>query len=305
MSRAFARAAAVAVVALLAVPLLAGPAGATDPPPTPGMRAGAAVWWGGALSVVYRRTDGRVVFSLLTDIPYPPDDLGGKLSGPPAIVTGQLGRYVAGVGTNGAVYYRIDPSGDGIPWQPWTSLGGATGSAPALGCSPGDDLLVWVRGGDGALWRRGAATPWQRVGGTITSAPAAAGSLSGLCPTEQHVVALGTDKAVWEHRAGGWHRVGGASAYAPAIVRGVNRSHVLVVGTNGALYVATRQNDASPWSAFRKLGGTFTSAPAATLWPSAPSGGPLTVVALGGNGQLYRASEAEDAPGPWTFVPFG
>lgn len=292
--------------ALLTVPLLAGPlaspAAATDPPPTPGLAAGATA--SDALLVVYRRTDGRVALRQLTDGLYPVEDAGGSVRTSPVAMYRagpEINLWVYAVGANGAVYRRgAHRAPEGWVWKQWTSLGGYTTSAPAITCNAAGTVVVWIRGGDGALWRRTADTPWQRLGGAITSAPSAAGSNAGLCQSTEYVVALGADKAVWENRDGAWHKVGGASAYAPAFVRTITHSYVLVTGTDGALYLASRGADGAAWSPFRRLGGALTSAPAATWW-----GGGLTVLALGGNGQLYRTTQPPGTAGSWPFVPFG
>lgn len=304
MVRTFARAAVVAAAALLAVPLLAGPAAATDPPPTPGARAGTGVL-NGALVAVYRRTDGRVVLRRLTDALHPAADAGGNLAGSPAVVpVGPDAVEIAGIGTDGAVWTRHGTFPDGWQWAPWTSRGGKATGSPALGCSVLDGPVVWVRGADGALWRRSFNGPWTSLGGSLASSPAAV-STTGGCPAQEDVVALGADKAVWERRAGTWTRVGGRSDQAPALVRLPDgRSYLYVVGTNKALYQALRFGDGLPWSPLRKKGtGVLTSAPAVADWTDAAGGGPITVLATGGNGQLYRASSNDD--GPWTFVPFG
>lgn len=82
----------------------------------------------------------------------------------------------------------------------------------------------------------------------------------------------------------------------------MHRIRLFVVGTDGALWSARRGSDGADWSGFGKAGGTFTSAPAAQVYGLSPLPVPtLTVLALGANGQLYRASKLADSGFPWEF----
>lgn len=290
-----------AVAAALAVPLAAGPAAATDPPPAPGYAPGVSSW--GVLQIAYRRVGGGVT----VDFGGSASDLGGAVSTGPAAMpfrgTGPATRlWLAAAGANGALYFRHQ-TGSPPYWTPWTSAGGSTTANPALACSgSGTAAVAFVRGADGALWRKVLEDPsgWWRIGGSITSAPSAVTPVSGQCLVfEEVVAAIGGDAAVWEARNQVWHRVGGRSAFAPSITRtAAGSTHVFVVGTDRTLWTASRASDAAAWSGLTRIGGTWTSAPAATVHPD----GVFSVVALGGNDQLYRASRPVAGPGAWTFT---
>jgi hypothetical protein len=208
--------------------------------------------------------------------------------------------WIFAAGGNTAVYYRQFSDGTGA-WGPWRSLGGSTYGTPTTSCV-GDftaQPIVWVIGNDGALWRRTLTTGWQRQGGALFTEPSAAPAVYRVCPPAEDVVAIGGDQAVWERRAGAWSRVGGLSFYSPAILRlpsGV--SYLFVIGTDNALYSASRASDGAAWSGFGRIGGYWTGPPSVQLYPDAPA--TLTVVALGGNQQVYRAQRVIGTP-TWSF----
>lgn len=301
---------AAVAVALLAVPL-AVPAGADVYQPDPSAAVSLRPTLAGPLQVFYRRYDGSV--ALLTKGSNwnggveGGRTLGGSVSTAPAGLvtdTGDATRFwVFAAGTNGAVYWRKATDKSNSDWTDWASLGGYTTSAPTAVCTEqGQPPWVFVRGVDGALWERTSAVAWHRIGGSILSGPSARPSNSGVCTGQvKDVVAIGADSAVWRWRTGTWSRVGGASSLTPSIVRYGTREWVFVVGTNGALYVASR-SDGFRWSTFSKIGGTFTTAPSAAVWAEYPYTEPaLTVAAFGTNGKLYRATRSLVVAEPWTI----
>lgn len=158
-----------------------------------------------------------------------------------------------------------------------------------------------------ALWRRVLDYPngWRRIGGSLASAPSAMTPTGGQCPLGEGeaVTAIGADGAVWELRYEVWHRVGGRSTYAPAVMYSPKYAsvHVFVVGTDRALWTASRTG-AGAWSGFTRIGGGWTSAPAATELPYTFGPGDFAVVALGADNQLYRASAPVEGGAPWTFT---
>lgn len=312
MSRPWSRAAVLGTAAaLLAVPALAGPAAATDPPPAPGYAPGADLASSTGLDLFYRRTDGRLQFKPIESTDGSAADLGGAIATAPAAASADLGQYrrswVYAAAANGAVYSRERTIAPNAPWTAWKSLGGNTTAAPAASCRVSGSTsvpVIFVRGGDGALWRRTPSTAWTRLGGSLASAPATVSSNRGTdCPDADDVVAIGGDGAVWELRGGSWSRIGGRSAYAPAILTDdTDTSYLYVIGTDKALWVASRNGDGAAWSGFHRAGGTFTSAPAAQLRGFDESDLESVVFALGGNGQLYLA-RTYDPDGAWSFDP--
>jgi len=133
--------------------------------------------------------------------------LGGHLSTAPAAVTFGNSFEVAAGGTNHAVWLASTDS----KWA-WTSAGGRTYSAPAIGYIPqSNGAWVLIHGNDNALRGKGfgggRSTKWQRIGSKlIIGAPTAAGTRE---PTPYMIAAVrGTDHALWITRyptpGGGW-----------------------------------------------------------------------------------------------------
>jgi hypothetical protein len=194
---------------------------------------------------------------------------------------------VAGVGFDGPAFFFARGT-DGALWIrnneiDWTSLGGQLDGAPAAAsasANPGfggppdtGGLAVFARGLDNALWARTYSTstsewtPWQSLGGVLTSAPAAAatGNPNDGSPGSSfrlRVFARGADGALWQKAFSG-----------------------------GA------------WGAWTSLGGLLVGGPGAseTFEPSAT--GPNAIVTVRGidNAAWYRLYNlTSGALGPWT-----
>jgi hypothetical protein len=307
MPRSLCRSAELAAAAVLLMLPLAGSAAANTPAPAPGSTAGASTTADDGLNLFYQRAADRgVTHKSLVGGVWRTYDLGGYItSGVGALTVGSeiASTWVYAAGGNGLVYSRRYSEATGT-WGPWTSLGLATLSTPTASCL-GDFTslpIIWVAGTDRALWRQYSANGvWVSLGGILRSAPAAAPAIAGVCPTGiEAVVALGNDRAVWERLDSGWHRIGGRSDWAPAILRLPNgQSHVFALGTDRALWTATRSTDGA-WSAFSRIGGVWRSAPAAQVHPGSPA--TISLVAQGDNGRLYRAVRTLGGSAPWTFA---
>ena len=205
--------------------------------------------------------------------------LGGGLSSSPCAVSrssGVMDVYVRG--NDGAVWLRACHSGT---WDNWYNLGGlvAPGTAPAAsGWSGRED--VFAKGMDGIMYQK-TWTPasgwgsWTRVGGQLTSSPAAVSRGTGLI----EVHARGTDAADWytSYYNGAWHpwiSLGGqiASGTGPAAgAWDVNSfaphppgEGVFVAGTDGAMYQKI-WTAASGWSGWQNLGGQLKSSPTVAM----------------------------------------
>ncbi|HEV7653876.1 MAG TPA: hypothetical protein VGP36_03945 [Mycobacteriales bacterium] len=266
---------------------------AADPAPQPVFdHSGAAVTTTnfGQLKYFYEAADGTLA-------QYTQDDpigqgagpsLGGALHSRPAAVTVNADddMYVFATGADDAVWFRKFVR---ATWGPWTSIGGRSLTAPAVSCAADTQPLVYVVGGDGALWRRSlAGGGWSSLGGRMGSAPAAVPAVSGTCAVEQDLFVRGDNGAVYENRAGtGWTRVGGLTFQAPTVIRLPNGStEVYVIGTDGALYLASRA-PGGVFSSFHRIGGVFTSSPSAQLWRS---GTLRVVVGQGADGRVWRGT---------------
>jgi hypothetical protein len=293
--------------ALLSGGVLAGPASATTPRPAPGQVVAAATdTW-----LFWQATDHRLWTNRMLE-PHGSGDLGGVLTSGPAAVTMTepdapelrwwwwLAR-----GRDNAIWYRSWYNISPTPGQ-WYSLGGRALGAPTASCAdrlPGGRPIVWVRGGDGALWRRTIEGPWQRLGGRLASDPAAVPGTEAGCPAVEDVFALGTDLAVWEHVNGAWHRIGGKSSVAPAAAQGANGDTDLFVrGTDNALWMTAREHGTSTWSAWRRVGGALTSPPSAYRFPPDTE---RSVFVLGSDGNIWHMRNTiGTSTWTWTHVPW-
>ena len=172
------------------------------------------------------------------------------------------------------------------PDGPWTSIGGAFRSGPAVALTDPRRPVVFGRGTDDALWhawRDSNSAPWSAwhsLGGVLTSAPAA--TMSG----PRLVVAVrGTDMAIhhkwYENGWSDWHSLGGVATSAPAIVQSGNRLVVFCRGTDGAIHHKWYEGG---WSDWHSLGGFSTSAPAANVSPE----GRLVVYCRGTDGAIHH-----------------
>ena len=141
--------------------------------------------------------------------------LGGQILGGPAITSTMADETAAGTGrldvfaqgTDNALWTRSFMAADGV-WTPWTSLGGILTAEPAaLAFGDPDDasppsnlrIAVFVRGADGAMWRRellgtSGWNDWSSLGGGLVSGPGAGGHPTSFIGT---VAVRGTDNAAW------------------------------------------------------------------------------------------------------------
>jgi SpoIID/LytB domain protein len=217
-------------------------------------------------SVVVTGTDFRTALGLRSDWfsigPVPPsyDPTRDDIS-PVGVAAARtdLGTVLAFVrGTNGAVWTTTARNGTfgGFREIPSVIRGG-----PAAVSADGRRVDLFVTGADRALWHSSTVvdglgqpttfTPWESLGGILTTGPAAASSAAGRLI----VSARGTDGAVWSRTLDGstwsaWQSAGGLGISAPAVdVVGAGTYRVLVVGVDGAVW--SRQLSAA--------GGTGTS----------------------------------------------
>jgi hypothetical protein len=105
-------------------------------------------------------------------------------------------------------------------------------------------------GKDRALWRRTLAGSWHRLGGVLQAHPAALPAVAGACPSREDLFVTGTDRGIWEYRAGAFRRVpGGQTEYAPAAVEHPDgRTDLFVRGLDDALWMNTRASVTAAWT---------------------------------------------------------
>ncbi len=132
---------------------------------------------------------------------------GYATSSPSAAGTGQS-IYAFVRGTDGALWEYEFPYDTSVI-VPWIKLGGyiLPGTSPAASDCYVGALVVFVNGGDSALWYKmptatGSWSQWQSLGGRLTSSPT---STQGIEPPENppalnvkaYVFVRGTDGALW------------------------------------------------------------------------------------------------------------
>lgn len=186
--------------------------------------------------------------------------VGGRIVGAPAATVRGTTVIVAARGTDNALWLRMRSKGT---WGRWTSWGGTLTASPAITTTRGGSTVAFVRGKDNALWSRtlspgGKPAAWKRLGGILSSAPAAT--------EELEVAAAGKDHAVWLTWAGDgwkWRSLRGRTYSAPAIayIPETNGARLLMRGTDNALWVnGVGGGDSTGW---KKKGGTLIDAPTA------------------------------------------
>jgi hypothetical protein len=151
--------------------------------------------------------------------------------------------------------------------QQFEDLGGNITASPAAIAWGTDDLDIFVRGDDGALWHIGrhqgdTGSLWESLGGSVIGRPAVIATLEGSV----EVYTQGADHALlrWVG-ASSWAgptSLGGILTSEPAVVDLSNdSSRVYVRGPDGQLWVTS----GAGWT---PLGGALSSAPAALYQPS-------------------------------------
>jgi hypothetical protein len=212
----------------------------------------------GQLDVFIRGTDNAVWLRRYDGAAWSSwTSLGGATYASPAASPRQ-GTAVVDVfvrGTGDQVLHRLRNGGT---WSGgWVSIGappgGATSAPASVSNAPGR-IDVFVRGGDGAIWRRTYTTswgPWGSVGGASTSAPA----VTSRGSTRVDLFIRGTQGQVHLRSYSGtawsvWRNLGGATLSSPAAAAlSSSRIDLWARGTDNAL----RHNvwQATGWSGWK------------------------------------------------------
>jgi hypothetical protein len=196
----------------------------------------------------------------------------------------------------------------------WYDLGGYATSAPtALPATGGCALAVFVRGGNGAVYRKVKSTSslawgnWQSLGGSVGTGTQPGAVVYGN--GQQAVFFRGTDNHVyWKHTRNcgatwsSWASVGGQTNSNPAASSAqAGTIDLFMRGTDNAMY--TRQFTGSSWTSWTYLGGSLTSGPAAavpqveTSFPNSVPWG-TEVIAVGPDQHLWE--DLKPVGGKWT-----
>lgn len=222
--------------------------------------------------------------------------LGGVIDGEPAAVTTLDGHLaVFGRGSDNSIWWKKQVNANGDWSVDWRSLGtppaGILGS-PAVALNAVGAMVVFVQGGDNAIWHRWQTSrnsqtwsDWVSLGGNVTSAPGAVLDKNGCLV----VFARGTDNAIWQRWqirpnqewSSQWHSLGGATVGTPVATLNVEKQVVVFArGPDNAIWQRWQTRPYTPPSAitlpereqygswvgtWESLGGNVSSAPAACL----------------------------------------
>jgi hypothetical protein len=145
-----------------------------------------------------------------------------------------------------------------------------------------------------------AVGPLQCLGGTATDSPAVAAGTSFTA-----LFARTGDNGVWQRTltsggTGSWSPlpIGGTSANGPgAVVTAGDVVHLVVRGTNGAVYHATRRG--TTWSGWEGLGGGVLGTPAVAPRP----GGGIAVFARGTDNGIWAKYGDTGSWTGWSRIP--
>jgi hypothetical protein len=164
-------------------------------------------------------------------------------------------------------------------------VSGASPAAPGDACQATGSCVATA--GYDQVTGRGSplgAVSWEPLGGSITSAPAAASPSQGRLD----IFARGPGDALWTRTLvggqwGGWQSLGGVLTSAPAVAAwSGSRLDVFVRGSDNALW--HKFWDGNSWSGWESLGGVLTASPAAASW----SAGRLDVFVRGSDNALWH-----------------
>ncbi len=184
-------------------------------------------------------------------------------------------------------------------WRPTANLGGRTASGPAATTTTDGELMVFVRGGDGALWTRsfwrGRWTSWAGLAGSLVGEPAVVSTAGGRVD----VFVRGTNNALFQKtrnrgRWGPWRTLDGTLTSSPAAASTGGSTLVAIVrGPDNAAW--SRTFDGRVWGTWRSLGGQLSANPSA----AGQATGQLDVYVRGTNAAIYHRSLLYGRWGPW------
>ena len=296
--------AAAAPMSVAAAPL---PAAAALPLPASELASAAVTSFGAGRTDLFTRSSGGNLVQQ-----YRPSggswtrglNLGGDIASQPAAVSWASGRMdVFARGTDNALWHRAYVSGG---WLAWERLGGILTSAPAVASWAPGRLDVFVRNVDNGLSHKTFVngqgwTAWVRLGGILSSSPAASSWGSGRLDVFVRNVDNGLSHRAFQSGTwSAWQRLDGATLTSqPATAApGDRQLNVVVRGTADEARLL-RWTQATSWTPWVSLGGTFSSGPSA-----ADMGDDVRVVGRSPNGMLYEALRT--SPGgtftSWTSV---
>jgi hypothetical protein len=229
-----------------------------------------------------------------------------------AAVASSAGSVVTFVrGTDGAVWQATAIGGAFGPFTriPSALLGGPAAVSPFAG-----RIDLFAVGTDRALWhaytitdaegRPTSFSPWETLGGFLTSSPAVASAGGRL-----EISARGAEGALWSIAWLGsgwsaWQPDGGVAVSAPAVEATGGGYRLLVVGGDGIVWSRSLSAAGLPVSDWSSTGNASATAPAVSDTTSAAGG--VGVLALGsgaGIRQVWPGGAVVDLGGIVTSAP--
>lgn len=161
----------------------------------------------------------------------------------------------------------------------WINIGDATMGGQTFAVQP-----LWSNAAGGCVSASAPLSVFRSLGGTLTSAPAAASWSQGRLD----VFVRGSDNGLW-HRWGdgfhwsGWESLGGVLSSEPGVAAwGPNRLDVFVRGMDDALW--HRWWDGNAWGGWERFDGSVMSGPALASW----SANRLDLFAQGSDSSLWH-----------------
>jgi glucose/arabinose dehydrogenase len=205
--------------------------------------------------------------------------------------------------------YTAAFGGVGCPASPSFDFTMPTPAGPPAATSMPDGRVAYsALGADGKQYLVATAIvndpletgPLECLGGTATDAPAVAAGSSFVA-----LFVRTADNRLWQRTVAGggtgtWSTlpIGGASLNGPgAVVTAGDVVHLVVRGTNGAVYHATRRG--TTWSSWESLGGAILGTPAVAVRP----GGGIAIFARGTNNGVYANLGNTGAWTGWSRQP--
>ena len=218
-----------------------------------------AINWnsGNNYDVFYRGGDNQLYKMTGDGTSWQTTALGGCLVSTPQVVNPGPGTRMDVVykGCDGAIWHHWF---DGYAWG-MESLGGYAASEPQLVAWGPGRLDIFVQGGDNALWQLwhdGYGWYSASHGGYLKGAPSVASRGVGLLDA----VYRGADDAIYHHEWNGarWAtvRVGGVAPSDPKVTQHYNGLHILVQGTDNALWRASFDRYYNRWD-WHYMGGAL------------------------------------------------
>lgn len=206
-------------------------------------------------------------------------DLGGVLTGTPAIATGNHDLYFFAVGTDNNVWVRTYE-------RDWARYGLAgTNCVGVSAVVSGPMLAVSCRGSDGAAWVTQSREPrsglpragtWRSLGGVVQYGVSVGDASTTASAAQFLYAAVGSDNSIWADEGAGWGQIGGQCTGAASLSEFAEALGCR--GADGALWVLEDR--------WRSFGGQIVDKPGVTVHEN----GVVRAYVTGTGGSIWTSS---------------